>query len=90
MGESWCFSTLRLRSDPRRGPGLGEGRQGKAARAPWAAWGPGGCESERLCVCACGWGVTVRVGGVHVLVCVPACVSVCVPVCLSMYVCVYV
>ena len=90
MGESWCFSTLRLRSDPRRGPGLGEGRQGKAAGAPWAAWGPGGCESERLCVCACGWGVTVRVGGVHVLVCVPACVSVCVPVCLSIYVCVYV
>ena len=37
----------------------------KAPGSHWTAWGPGCCESEPLWVC--GWGVTVHVDGVHVL-----------------------
>lgn len=75
MRESWCFSILRLRSEPTTW-GRDEGRDArrKVPGSHWTAWGPGCCESEPLWVR--GWGVTVRVDGVHVLVCVPTFVSV--------------
>lgn len=69
------------------GQGWGREARGNAAGSPWMAWGPGGCESERLWVCVCGWRVTVRVGGVHVLVCVPTFVSVSVCACVPVHVC---